>query len=168
MATGHGEPWYADPTFWVAASFAIFMALFLKYLLPKITSGLDSRASAIREQLEQAEKLRAEAEALLATYKKQEKEAAKQAKALVATAEKDAEAIRIKAAEELKQSLARRRAQAEESIQRAEAEAVREIRQQLVSMATDTARKTIAARLESSKEDPAITRAIAAIEQQIH
>lgn len=166
----HSEAYMQDPAFWVAMGFVIFMALFLKYLLPKVTAGLDTRAAKIREQLEQAEKLRKEAEALLASYKKQQKDMQKQAKEILAGAEKDAKTIREKAAEELKSAVARRRAQAEENIKRAEEDAVREIKKQLVDVATEAARKVIAERLESSggKEDPAIARALAAIDRQLH
>ena len=162
------EMWYNDPHLWVAVAFVVFALIFLKVVLPIITKGLDQRAATIRDQLERANHLRAEAEALLATYKRQQEEAAKEAEALVAQAKKDAETLRANAEAELKQTLARRTKQAEENIQRAEADAVRQIRTQLVNIATETARNVISAQLKGEKEDQAVARAVQSIERNIH
>lgn len=157
-----------DARFWIAVSFAIFMAIFAKVVLPFILKGLDARASAIETQLEQANKLRAEAEALLADSKRKQEAAEKEAQSLVKQAKKDADAL-LKAAEtELKQAIERRTAQAEENIKRAETDAVQQIRTQLVDIATETARQVIVAQLKDQKEDPAIARALQSIERNIH
>lgn len=160
--------WYENPESWVAIAFAIFVFLFVRYLLPVIGGALDTRAAKIRTQLEQAAKLKEEAQALLATYEKQKKEAQKQAKEILATAKRDADAIRAKANEELKLALERRTKQAEEKIARAEAEATQSIRAQLIDIATEAARQVITDQLKDQKDDPAITRALASIERQIH
>lgn len=157
-----------NPKFWIGVSFFVFMALFAKFALPMIVKGLDSRADAIATQLEQANKLRAEAEALLADSKRKQKEAAKEAAAMLKQAEKDAELLRTNAEAELKAAIARRTTQAEEQIKRAEADAVQQIRTQLVEIATETARQVIVAQLKDQKEDPAIARALQSIERNIH
>ena len=162
------EMWYNDPHTWVAVAFVVFGLIFLKVVLPILNKGLDQRAANIRDQLERANHLRAEAEALLATYKRQQEEAAKEAEALVAQAKKDAESLRISAEAELKQTIARRTKQAEENIQRAETDAVQQIRTQLIDIATETARNVITAQLQGEKEDPAIARALQSIERNIH
>ncbi len=157
-----------DPHFWVAVSFVLFVGLFCKFVLPAILKALDDRAATIRDQLERANHLRAEAEALLASYKRQQEEAVKEAEALVQQAKKDADAMRASAEAELKNTIARRTKQAEESIKRAETDAVQQIRTQLVDIATETARNVISAQLGAEKEDPAVARALQSIERNIH
>lgn len=157
-----------DARFWIAVSFVIFMAIFAKLVLPMILKGLDSRADAISVQLEQANKLRAEAEALLADSKRKQQAAVKEAEAMVKQAKKDADALRKNAEVELKTAIERRTAQAEENIKRAETDAVQQIRTQLVDIATETARQVIVAQLKDQKDDPAIARALQSIERNIH
>lgn len=162
------ELWYHDPKLWVAIGFTIFALLALKFLLPIINKGLDGRADKIREQLEQATRLRAEAEALLATYKAQQEATLKEAEDIIAAAKRDAKNLREKAAEDLKIALDRRIQQAEEKIARAEIEAVAEIRTQLIDDATKAARESIIEHLSTTKDDPAIAQTLVSIERQIH
>lgn len=165
---GHGEAFYDDPRVWVAAGFLLFMLLFVWKILPLVNKGLDDRAGKIRDQLDQAEKLRAEAEALLKQYKKEQKAIAKQADEVLANAKKEAAAIRANAKEELKAALARRSKQAEDNIKRAETDAVAQIKREIIDLATEKARAVLAAQLKGTKEDPTIAKAIAAVEHQIH
>ena len=162
------EVWYQNPEVWVAIGFTIFVVLAAKYLAPIITKGLDGRADKIRDQLEQASRLRAEAEALLATYKAQQEATLKEAEVIVATAKKDAENLRHRAVEDLKLALDRRAQQAQEKIARAESDAIAEIRTQLIDGATNAARGIIVEQLSSAKEDPAVAQALSAIERQLH
>lgn len=164
----HYDVFYHDPKFWVAVAFAIFVLLAAKYIWPFISKGLDKRSDAIRDQLEQAARLRAEAEELLAQYKAQEQQMLKDAQDILAHATRDAEAIRSKAGEELTQALARRTTQAEEGIARAEAEAVGKLKAQMVDIATAATRSVVTAQLDGKKEDPTVARALSAIEGQMH
>lgn len=167
-AHGVTEVFYQDPKFWVAIGFAIFVLLAIKYIVPPIGRSLDKRADAIRDQLEQAARLRAEAEELLATYERQQKEMLKEAETILEHAKRDAVIIRDKAAVELKQALERRVTQAHDTIARAESQAVAQLRLQLVDKATEATRLVVAEQLGASKEDPSVARALAAIERQIH
>lgn len=162
------EAYYQDPRFWVALAFVIFVVLAAKYVWPMIAKGLDKRADAIRDQLEQAQRLRAEAEELLTSYQHQRKRMLKEAEDILAHATRDAAMIRSKASEELKQTLARRTAQAEEGIARAEAEATAQLKAYMVEIATQATRQVVAEQLADKKDDPTVARALAAIERQIH
>ena len=157
-----------NPVTWIALSFLIFVALFVKFVLPMINKGLDARADKIRDQLEQATRLRAEAQALLATYQAQQQEMLKEAETIVATAQKDAAAMRDRAAEDLKQAIDRRTQQAQEKIARAEVDAINQIRARIIDTATESARTMIAQQMQGAQEEQAIANALAAIEQQIH
>jgi F-type H+-transporting ATPase subunit b len=168
-ADAHGaEPFHHDPTFWVAMGFIGFVFVFVRYALNPITAMLDARAAKIKDQLEQAARLKEEAEALLKEYDKKKKAAAKEAKAIIDTAKQDAADLRIRAMEELEASLARRTQQAQEKIARAEADATRAIKEQIVMMATDVARDVVSAELDGRKEDPAVARTLEAIHSQLH
>jgi F-type H+-transporting ATPase subunit b len=156
------------PYTWISLSFIIFVVLAVKYLVPVIGKGLDARADKIREQLEQASRLRADAQALLVTYQEQQQAMLTEAAAIIEAAKADAAALRARAAEDLTQALERRTKQAHDKIARAEIEAVTQIRTQIIEQATASAREMIRHHLEANHEDPAIANAIASIGRQIH
>ncbi len=153
---------------WIGLSFAIVVLLFVRYLVPAINKGLDARAEKIRDQLEQANRLRAEAQELLTKYKAEQEAMLKQAEEIVAGAKRDAADMRARAAQELKSALERRSAQAQEKIARAEAEAVASIRTRIVESATESARALLAEQAAGAADEQAIARAISSIEAQIH
>lgn len=153
---------------WIAVAFFICLGVIAKYVLPMITRGLDARAVQIRDQLEQAKRLREEAQALLATYQQEQEAKLQEAEAMLANARAEAEALRTRAADELKAAIDRRQKQASEKIARAEAEAIATIRTRMVNLATEASRAIISEQLQGKAEDPAVARAIASIEQQIH
>lgn len=158
----------SNPETWIVVAFVLFIAVFLRYLAPKIGQGLDARADKIREQLEQASRLRAEAEALLASYQLAQEKLLKEAESIIETAKRDAITLRVHAAEELKIALDRRSQQAQEKIARAEAEAVSAIRSRIIETATERARGILAERGQSQSEAQTVDRALAAIAQQVH
>ena len=100
-----------------------------------ITASLDSRAEKIRSSLDEAEKLREEAQHVLADYQRKQREAAKEIEGLVANARSQAETMRSEAENSLKHTLARREQLAHEKISRAEADAIVEVRNLAVDMA---------------------------------
>ncbi len=78
-----------DPTFWVLVSFVIFVALVWKPGSKAVAQMLDDRAEKIRSDLEKAAKLREEAQALFAEYQKKQRDALKDAEAIVAAAKRE-------------------------------------------------------------------------------
>lgn len=170
-AAASGFDWAAvmhSPDTWIILSTLLFLGVFLRYVLPPITRALDARSQKIYEQLEQATLLRAQAQELLASYEREREANAAQAAEMIADAKAEAEALRARAAEDLKTSLERRSKQALEKIARAEEDAVAFVRAQMAEIASKAAAEIIRNELEESKEDPAVTRAIKTIEQQIH
>ncbi|MFM9889486.1 MAG: hypothetical protein ACKVOE_02405 [Rickettsiales bacterium] len=161
------ELWYHSPEVWVAVAFVLFIGVALKWVVPPIVRGLDARGQVIRDQLEQASKLRAEAAALLASYQQQQETKLREAEAILDAARKDAVHLRARAAEDLKQTLARRMAQAEEKIARAEATALAQLRRQMVEQASTRTHAALVAQVTSEATDPALAHALAAIEAQL-
>lgn len=129
-----------NPVFWVTISFVLFMALLAYYKVPGlIAQALDARAARIKLELDEARRLRDDAQALLADYKRKAGEAEREAEAIVEQARREAESLAEQTAKALEESLARRTKLAEDKIARAEAQAVAEVRSAAVSAAVGAA-----------------------------
>ncbi len=115
--------------FFVALGFIIFV-LGVSYLgvHTKIAAALDSRAERIKGELAEAERFRAEAAEILASFEKKKAEAEAEAAALVAQAHVEAEGIAKEAQARMMEFVERRTKQAEEKIASAEALALAQVR----------------------------------------
>jgi F-type H+-transporting ATPase subunit b len=130
--------------FWVAVSFVAFFAVLLYYGVPGlIAKALDDRAAAIRKELDEARRLREEAQNLLADYQKKHRNAGQEAEAIIEQARHEAQAYAQETRTALAETLERRTRQAEEKIARAEAQAVDEVRAAAVDMAMAAAEKIL-------------------------
>lgn len=136
---------FTDPTFWVGLAFVIFIAIIFYYKVPgMITGALDKRAEKISDELDEARRLREEAQALLANYERKHRDAMKEADEMVAHAQKEAERESEAAAARLERSIAAREQQALDKIALAEAQAEKEVRDAAVDVAVEAARQVIA------------------------
>ena len=134
----------ADPVFWVMIAFAAFIALLIYYRVPGIIAkALDARAAAIRTDLDEARRLRDEAQALLADYKKKSREAEEETKTILEEAEREGEALAAETRKNLEESVERRTKMAEAKIERAEAQAVSDVRTAAVESAIAAAEKSL-------------------------
>jgi F-type H+-transporting ATPase subunit b len=126
--------------FFVALGFAVFVAL-LGYLgvHKKLSAALDNRAERIKAELDEASKLRAEAEAVLASFEKRRAEAEAEAEAVVAQARAEAELLAKEAHLRIADYIERRKKQAEEKIANAEAQATAQVRAAAADAATRAA-----------------------------
>jgi F-type H+-transporting ATPase subunit b len=130
--------------FWVAVSFFAFLAILAYYRVPAmITKALDERALSIRKELDEARRLREEAQSLLADYQHKHRNAGQEAEAIVELARQEAEAFAHETRQNLKDTLERRTKQAEEKIARAEAQAVDEVRAAAIDLAVAAAEKVL-------------------------
>lgn len=130
--------------FWVAVSFVIFCAILVYYKVPGIIAKvLDDRSASIRRELDEARRLREEAQALLADYEKRHRNAAHEAQAIVDTARREAEALAAEMRVNMKETLTRRTRLAEEKIARAEAQAVDDVRSAAVERAIAAAERIL-------------------------
>lgn len=132
----------------VAIGLILFFAIILYYGAHKtILGALDARADRIRAELEEARKLREEAQATFAEFERKQKEVAAQVEDIVRHAKDEAEASAAKARADLKASIERRLAAAGEQIAQAEQSAVREVRDRAVEVAVAAASRVIAERM---------------------
>ena len=76
-----------EAEFWVAAAFVIFLGVLGYFRVHKlILRSIDERRERIKAELDDARRLKSEAEALLAQYKRKQQEAEREAQAIVASA----------------------------------------------------------------------------------
>ncbi|HLY45743.1 MAG TPA: F0F1 ATP synthase subunit B [Stellaceae bacterium] len=158
---------FGDPEFWVAVAAAIFVAVAWKPVRRMLIGSLDERAVRIRSELDEARRLRDEAEQLLAQYQAKEREAAAEAQAIIVRAEDEARRIAAQAERDLEAALARRQRLAEERIAQAEAKVLDEIRATAVDVAVAAAREVIAAELDEERGAALVDAAIAALPQRL-
>ncbi|HRD78149.1 MAG TPA: F0F1 ATP synthase subunit B [Hyphomicrobiaceae bacterium] len=137
-----------NPEFWVAVAFCGFLALLAWFKVPAaLGRALDQRAVAIRKELDEARKLREQAQELLDEYTRKQRLADDEAQAIVANAEREAAAMKVAAEKSLKESLERRARLAEEKIGRAEQQAVAEVRAAAIDAAVVAAERILKAKV---------------------
>lgn len=130
--------------FWVAVSFVGFLAILIYYKIPALLAkALDERAAAIRKELDEARRLRDEAQNLLNDYQKKYRNAGLEAESIIEQARGEAEAYAKETRASLAELLERRTRQAEEKIARAEAQAVDEVRAAAVDTALAAAERIL-------------------------
>ena len=154
--------------FWVFIAFLILVGAVFKKVAAAVASGLDARAGRIRAQLEEAEKLREDAQALLADYQRKQRAAAQEAEAIVAQAKNEAQRMREQAQADLEQALKRREQQALQKIAQAEAEALDEVRKQAVDLALAASARLMADNLDDERAARLVDDAIKDLPDKMH
>ncbi len=164
------EFWKLSNTdFVVSIAFLLFIGVLLYFKVPAMITGmLDKRSEGIQSELDEARKLKEEAQALLASYERKQAEVKEQAERIVAQAKSDAEAAAEQAKKDLEVSIARRIAAAEDQIASAEASAVKEVRDQAANVAVMAARDVIAAQMTAADGNKLIDSAIAEVDAKLH
>ena len=137
----------------VAIAFVIFIVLVAWKGTKKLTAGLDQRAEAIRKQLDETQNLREEAQAALASYQRQQRDALAEADEIVAQAKVDAERLKVQAEAVLTASIKRREGQAVERIAQAEATAIKDVRDQAIELAIGVATKIITEKMTKTVQN---------------
>lgn len=139
-----------DATFWALVALIIFLAILAYYKVPAMLgSQLDQRSERIRNELEEARRLREEAQQILAEYQRKRKEAEKEAEEIVEAAQREAGRLVEDAKERTQDYVTRRTALAEQKIEQAERDAVREVRSRAVDIAVAAAAKMIEERADA-------------------
>lgn len=159
---------FHDTTFWVAVGFVILLALLGKKIVGLVTSGLDSRAVRIRAQLDEAEKLRREAEAMLASATQKHAAASAEAKTILAKAEEEAVRLRTHAVSELEALMKRREQLALDKIGDAERRAIREVEMMAVDIAMNATRALLTQAMTGAEGDRMIDAAIEDVARQLN
>jgi F-type H+-transporting ATPase subunit b len=158
-----------DSHFVVGIAFVLFFGL-LGYLgVHRILLGkLDSRADRIRGELDEVRRLREDAQATFAEFERRHREVKTQADEIIAHAKHEAEQAAEHAKADLAASVERRLKGADEQIAMAEANAIREVRNQAVQVAIAAAAEVMASRLTAKKADALIDDAIKNVGERLH
>ncbi len=139
-----------DATFYALVGLIIFLALVVYLKVPGVVGkSLDARADKIRDELEEARRLREEAQSLLAEYQRKRKEAEKEASEIVAIAQREAHGLLEEAKKKTEDYVARRNKLAEQKIAQAEVEAVNEVRASAVDIAVAAASRILSEKVDA-------------------
>jgi len=153
----------------VLIAFLLFLGVLIWVKVPKILSTqLDGRADGIRQELDDAKALREEAQTLLASYERKQKEVQEQSERIIATAKTEAAAAAEQAKSDLAASIERRLAAAEEQIASAEASAIKEVRDRAIAVAVAAAGDVIAKKVTAAEGNALIEDAIEDVAAKLH
>lgn len=145
---------------WATISLVIFLGVAVYFGLPAmITKSLDGKINKIQDDLNEAQRLREEAQALLAEYERKRKDAESEAADIITAAEEEADRIAVEAETALKDLIARRTKAVEDKIAQAEAQALAEVRSVSADVSIEAARVLLAKEMET-KGDTLVTQSI--------
>ena len=160
---------FATPEFWVLVSFLGFVGLVLYYKVPAMIAGmLDKRAADIAAELDEARRLREEAQQLLASYQRKQREAMKEAEDIVTQAKAEAEQLAKETRANMEAQVERRTKLAEDKIAQAEAQALADVRSVAADVAIGAARRVIAEKVDASADAKLIEKSIADLASKLH
>jgi F-type H+-transporting ATPase subunit b len=154
---------------WVAIAFLCFLGL-LAYLGAhrKLIGAIDDRQARIKSELDEAHRLRQEAQALLAEFERKGREAEGEAEAIIAGAKAEAERLTADAKTRMEDFVARRTKMAEAKIVQAEAQALANVRSAAADAAAAAAEKILSAAAKGKIAEDLLTQGIADIKQKFN
>jgi F-type H+-transporting ATPase subunit b len=159
---------FSNPEFWVALAFVLVVLVTFKKVAAAVTSSLDARAAKIRTQIEEARKLREDAQALLAEYQRKQRDAMAEAEKIISSAKAEAVRLKAQAEQDLEHALARRKEQALQRIAQSEAQALAQVRNTAVDAALAAAQTVIVKSLDGAKRDALTEKAIGDLAGKLH
>ena len=152
---------FSDPRLWLLFSLLILVAVAIWKKLPGLLAkALDERAEGIAKELAEARRLREEAQELLASYERRQREAEKEAEAIIAQAKKEAELYASEASKTLHSVLDRRVEAAKRKIAQAEKRAAADVRAHAAALAVETAKITLSQSLGKAAHNKLIDEGI--------
>ncbi len=166
--TTHATPFYASTSFLVAIAFVLFFVFFGKKIFIAVGSMLDDRSDAIKSELDEATRLREEAQDMLADYERKQHEALAEAENIVAAARNEAERLGAEAAKQLEASLKRSEQMAKDRIAQAEATALQEVRAVAVDVALEATAKILEKDVSGAKAKDIINGSIGELGKKLN
>ena len=158
-----------EAEFWVAIAFVIFVGVLGYFgVHRRMVKGIDDRRDRIKAELDEARRLKAEAEALLAQYRRKQHEAEQEAQAIVAGAKAEAERLAAEAEAKLEEFVARRTKMAEGKIAQAEAQALADVRSAAAEAAVAAAETILGRTVKDKVADDLITKGIADLKGKLN
>ncbi|WP_406565473.1 F0F1 ATP synthase subunit B [Kangsaoukella pontilimi] len=159
----------SNTDFIVLIAFIVFIGVLIYFKVPAMIGGmLDKRAAGIQSELDEARALREEAQTLLASYERKQREVQEQADRIVAQAKESAKESAEQAKADLEKSIERRLKAAEDQIASAEAAAVKQVRDEAARVAVNAAGDVIQKQLSDAKAAILVDDAIATVKAKLH
>ena len=151
-----------EAEFWVAVAFVIFVGVLGYFRAHKLLlKSIDDRQERIKAEFDEARRLKTEAEALLATYRRKQQEAEHEAQEIVAGAKAEAERLAAEAETKIEEFVVRRTKMAESKIAQAEAQALADVRSAAAEVAVAAAKTILARTVKDKVADDLLAKGIA-------
>jgi F-type H+-transporting ATPase subunit b len=158
-----------EPEFWVAVAFFIFVGILIYAGVHRtVLQSLDQRQARIKGELEEARRLRVEAEQLLAEYQRKQHAAEEEAQEIIAGAQAEAERLAIEAKAKMDEFVARRTKMAETKIAQAEAQAVADVRAAAADAAVAAAEKILTNAAKGKVADDLLAKGIEDVRRKLN
>jgi len=143
-----------DAAFWVAVSFFIFLGILIYFKIPqKVKNVLDKNISNIKNQINEAEKLKEEAKNILSEHEKKISNSKAEVKSMINKANEDSEKNIIKTNKEFHSLMENRKKNAEEKIKQMKNQALKDIKNASVKIAIESVEKLLRNSMDKSKLD---------------
>ena|SRR5436853_887321 len=160
---------FAEPEFWVAVAFVIFVGILVYVGVPKmLVSALDDRGKRVQAELDEARRLKEEAQKLLAEYKAKQRQADEEAAAIIEGAKTEAERIAAESKVKMEEFVTRRTKIAETKIAQAEAQAVADVRAAAAEAAAAAAEKILTDSVKGNVADALLARGIGDVKSKLN
>ena len=166
-----GKPFFslANTDFIVLIAFIVFIGVLFYFGVPRMVGGmLDKRAADIQAELDEARKLREDAQTVLASYERKAREVEGQAAEIVNHAKEEARAAAEQAKAEIEAQVARRLQGAEDRIASAEAAALREVKDRAAEIAVAAAAEVIRSQMSDAERARMVDEAIGTVDAKLH
>jgi F-type H+-transporting ATPase subunit b len=158
-----------DAEFWVAVAFVIFVGVLVYLRVHRIAvAAIDARRASIEAELDQARRLKEEAQALFAQYQRKQREADTEAAAILAGARAEAERLTLEANAKMEDLLARRTKMAEAKIAQAEAQALADVRAAAAEAAVAAAEQVLRQTVKGEVAEDLISKGIADLKRKLN
>jgi F-type H+-transporting ATPase subunit b len=160
---------FEDATFWVLIALILFIGLVIYLRAPRlVTKALDKRADDIKAELDEARKLREDAQSVLADYQRKAREAEQEAEEIIDAARREASAYATEAVQRTDEYVARRTKIAEQKIEQAETVALQEVRALSTDLAITAAERILKAKVKGAEAEKLISEAISEAKNRLH
>ncbi|ABS62317.1 H+transporting two-sector ATPase B/B' subunit [Parvibaculum lavamentivorans DS-1] len=160
---------FATAEFWILACLVAFFAILGYFKVHRtLAATLDKRAADIAAELDEARRLREEAQQLLASYQRKQREAMKEAEDIVAQAKVEAEQLAKETRANMEIQVERRTKLAEDKIAQAETQALNDVRATAAEVAVGAARRVIAAKVDAGKDAEFVEKSISELTSKLH
>jgi F-type H+-transporting ATPase subunit b len=160
---------FFEAEFWVAVAFVLLMGVFAYVGVHRtLLTALDHRAERIKAELDDANRLKAEAATLLAEYKTRRQSAEREAVEIISSAKAEAERIAAEAKTKMEDFVARRTKTAESKIALAEAQAVADVRAAAANAAVAAASTVLSQSVKGSVADDLLAKGIAEVKAKLN